>query len=71
MFRNSYDALIYARALGSRTPGTHNLHLIEGADHNFTGRADEVVDVVLGWWKLLEEGKLYTGIWNTGVKGKL
>lgn len=33
----SYDAIIYARVFGARTPGTHNLHLIEDADHNFTG----------------------------------
>ena len=33
----SYDAIIYARAFGSRAPGTHALHLIEDADHNFTG----------------------------------
>ena len=32
-----YDALIYARALTDRSPGTHNLHLVEDADHNFTG----------------------------------
>lgn len=31
-----YDAIIYSRALGARTPGTHNLHLVEKADHNFT-----------------------------------
>lgn len=37
----SYDALIYARALGTRSPGTHNLHLIEDADHNFTGVSSE------------------------------
>src|SRR5882762_1051465 len=29
-----YDALIYARALTNRSPGTHNLHLVENADHN-------------------------------------
>ncbi|KAF7797465.1 hypothetical protein EIP86_008662 [Pleurotus ostreatoroseus] len=32
-----YDAVIYADALGSRSPGTHNLCLVEKADHNFTG----------------------------------
>ena len=32
-----YDAVIYARALANRSPGTHNLHLVEEADHNFTG----------------------------------
>lgn len=33
----SYDAIIYARVFGARPAGTHNLHLIEDADHNFTG----------------------------------
>lgn len=32
-----YDSIIYARALGGRPAGTHSLHLIEGADHNFVG----------------------------------
>lgn len=32
-----YDAVIYSRALGARSPGTHNLHLVDDADHNFTG----------------------------------
>lgn len=36
MFCPRYDALIYARALSHRNPGTHNLHLVEDADHNFT-----------------------------------
>ena len=31
-----YDALIYARIYGSRQKGTHTLHMIEEADHNFT-----------------------------------
>jgi len=31
-----YDAVLYSRALGLRSPGTHNLCLIEDADHNFT-----------------------------------
>ena len=31
-----YEAVIYSRAFGSRSPGTHNLCLIEDADHNFT-----------------------------------
>lgn len=33
----SYDAFIYAQALGARSPGTHNLCYVEDADHNFTG----------------------------------
>ena len=32
-----YDAFIYSRAYGARTPGTHNLRYVEDADHNFTG----------------------------------
>lgn len=66
-----YDAIIYARALGSRAPGSHNLHLIEDADHNFTGRQDEIVDTILEWWQLCERGDLKTGVWRTGVRGKL
>jgi len=66
-----YDAVIYARALGGRSPGTHNLHLIETADHNFTGMQDDIVANILEWWNHLETGKLRTGIWHTGVKPKL
>ena len=32
-----YDAFIYSRAYGSRTPGSHILRYVEDADHNFTG----------------------------------
>ncbi|KAG2065747.1 ectomycorrhiza-regulated esterase [Suillus decipiens] len=67
----AYDAVIYSRALGSRTPGTHSLHLIEEADHNFTNRQDEVVDCILEWWDALNQGRLKTGILMTGVRGKL
>ncbi|KAG1869037.1 ectomycorrhiza-regulated esterase [Suillus subalutaceus] len=67
----TYDAIIYSRALGARTPGTHNLHLIEEADHNFTNRQDEVVDCILEWWDALNQGRLKTGILMTGVRGKL
>ncbi|OCH91860.1 ectomycorrhiza-regulated esterase [Obba rivulosa] len=66
-----YDAVIYARALGARSPGTHNLHLIEKADHNFTGMQDDVIATILKWWDHLERGKLKTGIWQTGVRPKL
>jgi hypothetical protein len=31
-----YDSVIYGNILGARSPGTHNLHIIEEADHNFT-----------------------------------
>lgn len=30
-----YDAVLYSRTLGNRSPGTHNLCLIEDADHIF------------------------------------
>ncbi|TFK39083.1 ectomycorrhiza-regulated esterase [Crucibulum laeve] len=66
-----YDALIYARALSERTPGTHTLHLMEDADHNFTGRQDEVVDAILQWWEARRQGEIKTGIWQTGIRGKL
>ena len=36
LFTQRYDAILYSRALGNRSPGTHNLCLIEDADHNFT-----------------------------------
>ncbi|TFY69559.1 hypothetical protein EVJ58_g350 [Rhodofomes roseus] len=32
-----YDAFIYGQILGARFPGTHNLAIVEEADHNFTG----------------------------------
>ncbi|THU96669.1 alpha/beta-hydrolase [Dendrothele bispora CBS 962.96] len=78
-----YDGVIYARALNPRSPGTHNLHLMEDADHNFTGRQDEVVDTILEWWDKQQErsitnggdgngqGSLKTGVWLSGIRGKL
>ncbi|KAK7682352.1 hypothetical protein QCA50_014557 [Cerrena zonata] len=66
-----YDAIIYAQIFGARQPGTHNLCYSEDADHNFTGMSDFVVDTILEWWAQLERGQLQTGIWNTGVRGKL
>ncbi|KIJ17869.1 hypothetical protein PAXINDRAFT_175606 [Paxillus involutus ATCC 200175] len=66
-----YDAIIYARAFGARTPGTHCLHLVEGADHNFTERQDEVVDCILEWWEAKSSGSLVTGVFRTGIRGKL
>ena len=67
----SYDALIYARALSSRSPGTHTLHLVEHADHNFTGRRDDVVEAILQWWNMRLVGEARTGIWVDGFRGKL
>ncbi|KAJ8523255.1 hypothetical protein ONZ45_g286 [Pleurotus djamor] len=66
-----YDGVIYARALSNREPGTHTLHLMEGADHNFTGRQDEVVDVIMDWLDARSRGGLKSGVWLQGFKGKL
>jgi len=66
-----YDGMIYARIFGARTPGTHNLFYAEDADHNFTGQAELVVENVLEWWSALNRGDLKTGVWKTGVRGKL
>ncbi|KAI5122817.1 hypothetical protein M0805_000159 [Coniferiporia weirii] len=67
-----YDAIIYARILGSRYPGTHNLHIIEEADHNFSKHRDEVVETITKWWSILERGGLQTGVWDTEqIKGRL
>ncbi|KAH8104526.1 Alpha/Beta hydrolase protein [Cristinia sonorae] len=66
-----FDASIYARALGARDPGTHNLCYVEEADHNFTGMADFVVATILDWFTQMERGQLKTGVWQTGIRGKL
>ncbi|KAF9019943.1 alpha/beta-hydrolase [Hymenopellis radicata] len=68
-----YDAIIYSKALSRRRPGTHSLHLVEDADHNFTNRQDEVVDVILEWWQAHLHKDLATGIWTaaTDIRGKL
>lgn len=66
-----YDAVIYARAFSGRMPGTHTLNLMEDADHNFTGRQDEVVELILEWWATRQSRELKTGIWLTGTRGKL
>ncbi|KAJ7166450.1 Alpha/Beta hydrolase protein [Mycena crocata] len=67
-----FDAIVYARALSTRSPGTHTLHMVEEADHNFTGRQDQVVDYILEWWDFHQRGELKSsGLWMTGVRGKL
>ncbi|KDR82423.1 hypothetical protein GALMADRAFT_237733 [Galerina marginata CBS 339.88] len=66
-----YDALIYASALSDRSPGTHTLHLMENADHNFTGLQDNVVDAILQWWEARQRSEIKTGVWVVGMKGKL
>ncbi|EIN12490.1 ectomycorrhiza-regulated esterase [Punctularia strigosozonata HHB-11173 SS5] len=66
-----YDATIWARALGSRSPGTHNLHYVDEADHNFTGKRDEVTNAICDWWASAERGELTTGILYTGVRAGL
>ncbi|KAF9522581.1 ectomycorrhiza-regulated esterase [Crepidotus variabilis] len=66
-----YDALIYARALGDRSPGTHTLYLMEDADHNFSGRQEDVVAAITQWWDIRQRKELVTGVWVPGIKGKL
>ncbi|KAG6816995.1 hypothetical protein H0H87_000890 [Tephrocybe sp. NHM501043] len=68
-----YDAIIYTQAFSSRSSGTHMLNLIENADHNFTGRQDEVVSAILDWWTARERGELKTGVWveREALKGRL
>ncbi|KAI0265547.1 ectomycorrhiza-regulated esterase [Gloeopeniophorella convolvens] len=66
-----YDGVTYARIFGARTPGTHNLHLVEHADHNFSEHRDEVIDTILEWWAKREHGDVKTGLWHTGVYSKL
>ncbi|KAI0768977.1 alpha/beta-hydrolase [Trametes elegans] len=63
-----YDAVIWARAFGARSPGTHTLRYVEEADHNFTGMPEEVVHTVLEWLPQQERQELRTGLWHTGVK---
>ncbi|OJT13969.1 hypothetical protein TRAPUB_9453 [Trametes pubescens] len=65
-----YDAVIYARIYGARSPGTHTLRIVEEADHNFTGIPEEVVDTVLEWIQQQDRKELKTEVWHTGVKGK-
>jgi hypothetical protein len=45
---------------------------MEDADHNFTGRQDDVVDAILQWWEQRERGEISKiGIWVGDIKGKL
>lgn len=62
-----YDALIYAKIYAARERGTHDLHFIETADHNFTNHRDEVVTTICDWWNLLQHAQLKNGLWGTGV----
>lgn len=45
--------------------------MAEDADHNFTGRKDEVVDIILEWLESKQRGDLKSGIWMAGLRGKL
>jgi len=62
-----YDAVLYAGIYGDpeRSPGRHTLHFVEDADHNFSGRHDEVIETILGWLDLRKHGNVSsTGIWK-------
>lgn len=69
----TYDAVLYSGAFGNRSPGTHNLYLIEDADHNFTrpGNREAVVEAILGWYEIVGAGKCRAGVWETGVRPRL
>lgn len=49
MCSTNTDASIYADILSRRNPGTHDLYLVDGGNHNFTGKKDEVVDTIMSW----------------------
>ncbi|PAV16926.1 ectomycorrhiza-regulated esterase [Pyrrhoderma noxium] len=67
-----YDAILFSRLLGRRDTATHNLCLLEEADHNFTLHKDEVVSTILAWWSVLNRDGLKTGIWDDEIiKGRL
>ncbi|KIJ54913.1 hypothetical protein M422DRAFT_24793 [Sphaerobolus stellatus SS14] len=66
-----YDAILYARALSARKPGTHTLHMVEDGNHNFTGKYDEVNDTIVEWLNQARRGEAKGGIWNAGVKPRL
>ncbi|EJF63394.1 ectomycorrhiza-regulated esterase [Dichomitus squalens] len=66
-----YDAFIFGRIYGARSPGTHTLRYVEEADHNFTGMPDEVNDTILEWMAQQERNELTTGLWHTGLRNKL
>ena len=47
------DAHTYLAALDSnpaRTPGSHQLHLIQGADHMYRGATQPVVERICSWY---------------------
>ena len=76
-----YDAIIYSLIFGAGRSGTHNLYIIEDADHNFTDvstetccvlallmcfkHRDEVVEAILKWRDELDGGRLKTGMWGS------
>ncbi|KAG8861395.1 protein translocase subunit [Tulasnella sp. 330] len=66
-----YDGLLYAQGLSGRSGGSHTLHLIEEADHNFVGFHDEVVETILDWWDRRQRGLLKDGIWIPSDKTKM
>ncbi|KAK0441505.1 ectomycorrhiza-regulated esterase [Desarmillaria tabescens] len=66
-----YNALLYAKTLSKRNPGTHSLHLMEHADHIYTGRHAEVIQTILGWWDAHLKGTLQSGIWAGPESGDI
>ncbi|KDQ06802.1 hypothetical protein BOTBODRAFT_120994 [Botryobasidium botryosum FD-172 SS1] len=67
-----YDSILLSQAMSGRTPGTHVLHVVENADHNFISCFNEVIETILAWWDEKEKGLLKDGIWGAGLgRGKL
>ncbi|KAK0441506.1 ectomycorrhiza-regulated esterase [Desarmillaria tabescens] len=67
----AYNAVLYARVLSKRSPGTYALHLMEHADHLYTGRHAEVVQTILDWWDAHLKGTLRSGIWAGAESGNM
>ncbi|KAK7682354.1 hypothetical protein QCA50_014559 [Cerrena zonata] len=65
------EAIRISSVLSSRTPGTHNLCFVDGADHIFTGRIETIITVILEWLAALEAKRLTTGLWYTPPRANL
>ncbi|KAK9894416.1 alpha/beta-hydrolase [Cystobasidium minutum MCA 4210] len=56
------DGKTYHQILSRRPgPGTNDMRIVKDADHNFIGKYDEIVDIIMRWL----DGK------DIGIKGKL
>ncbi|CAL1713224.1 unnamed protein product [Somion occarium] len=67
----AYEAVLFARTVEARTPGTHNLCFVENADHNFVGCTEVIIGVILEWLAVGDRKELKTGLWHIGLMTKL